>query len=112
MVPRPYFVKGSKNNVRIAVPGFEPGLPDSESGVLTTTLYRNKRNPWLRTSVLVHTIFITLCCLKSKQPNIASNTDVHVNNISSAVLDLTCSLHVLEISNSGDSPFFGNLAWG
>ena len=23
-----------------AVPGFEPGLPDSESGVLTTTLYR------------------------------------------------------------------------
>ncbi len=24
----------------IAVPGFEPGLPDSESGVLTTTLYR------------------------------------------------------------------------
>lgn len=24
----------------LAVPGFEPGLPDSESGVLTTTLYR------------------------------------------------------------------------
>ena len=23
----------------IAVPGFEPGLPDSESGVLTTTLH-------------------------------------------------------------------------
>ena len=24
----------------LAVPGFEPGLPDSKSGVLTTTLYR------------------------------------------------------------------------
>ena len=27
--------------IRFAVPGFEPGLPDSESGVLTTTLYRS-----------------------------------------------------------------------
>ena len=26
----------------VAVPGFEPGLPDSESGVLTTTLYRSE----------------------------------------------------------------------
>jgi hypothetical protein len=26
---------------KFAVPGFEPGLPDSESGVLTTTLYRS-----------------------------------------------------------------------
>ncbi len=25
---------------QIAEPGFEPGLPDSESGVITTTLYR------------------------------------------------------------------------
>ena len=25
----------------VAVPGFEPGLPDSESGVLTTTLHSN-----------------------------------------------------------------------
>ena len=30
-----------KRQTIIAVPGFEPGLPDSESGVLTTTLYRN-----------------------------------------------------------------------
>lgn len=27
--------------MKLAVPGFEPGLPDSESGVLTTTLYRS-----------------------------------------------------------------------
>ena len=27
---------------QVAVPGFEPGLPDSESGVLTTTLYRRR----------------------------------------------------------------------
>ena len=27
--------------INVAVPGFEPGLPDSESGVLTTTLHSN-----------------------------------------------------------------------
>lgn len=26
----------------VAVPGIEPGLPDSKSGVLTTTLYRRR----------------------------------------------------------------------
>ena len=30
----------SRKHKTFAVPGFEPGLPDSESGVLTTTLYR------------------------------------------------------------------------
>ena len=31
----------------VAVPGFEPGLPDSKSGVLTTTLYRKKTETML-----------------------------------------------------------------
>ena len=35
-------VLGQNTFVPLAVPGFEPGLPDSESGVLTTTLYRSK----------------------------------------------------------------------
>ncbi len=30
----------SSKNSDVAVPGFEPELPDSKSGVLTTTLYR------------------------------------------------------------------------
>ncbi len=35
-------VLGQNTCAPFAVPGFEPGLPDSESGVLTTTLYRSK----------------------------------------------------------------------
>ena len=38
---RAWTLADSNSELNIAVPGFEPGLPDSESGVLTTTLYRS-----------------------------------------------------------------------
>ena len=43
----------------IAVPGFEPGLPDSESGVLTTTLYRSCQDGAPRVTIGLLRKFIT-----------------------------------------------------
>ena len=41
-MPEKAICKNSRRD-SVAVPGFEPGLPDSESEVLTTTLY-SRRN--------------------------------------------------------------------